>query len=90
MQGSFSELESAVKKKRTRRVRFLAEIDAVMPWTALLAEVVPFYQKGDGSGRPPMELPRMLLMYVAQQCFGLSDEGIEVTGSLCGVPADGL
>ena len=28
-------------------------------------------------GRPPVGLSRMLRMYVAQQCFGLSDEGIE-------------
>ena len=28
-------------------------------------------------GRPPIGLARMLRMYVAQQCFGLSDEGIE-------------
>ena len=28
-------------------------------------------------GRPPLGLSRMLRMYVAQQCFGLSDEGIE-------------
>jgi len=29
------------------------------------------------AGRPPIGLARMLRMYVAQQCFGLSDEGIE-------------
>ena len=28
-------------------------------------------------GRPPIGLARMLRMYVAQQCFGFSDEGIE-------------
>ena len=28
-------------------------------------------------GRPPIGLERMLRMYVAQQCFGLSDEGAE-------------
>lgn len=77
MQSSFSDLEFAAKKKRTRRDRFLAEIEAVTPWAALIAEVEPFYPKGGGRGRPPIPLPRMLRMYVAQQCFGLSDEGIE-------------
>lgn len=77
MQKSFSDLEYAVKKKRTRRDRFLAEIDAVTPWAALWKEIEPFYPKGDGAGRPPIGLARMLRMYVAQQCFGLSDEGIE-------------
>ena len=77
MQSSFSELEYAAKKKQTRRDRFLGEIDAVTPWVALEAEIEPFYPKGEGRGRRPIGLSRMLRMYVAQQCFGLSDEGIE-------------
>lgn len=77
MQSSFSELEYAAKKKQTRRDRFLAEIEAVTPWSALEAEIEPFYPKGAGRGRPPIGVRRMLRMYVAQQCFGLSDEGIE-------------
>ena len=31
----------------------------------------------EGAGRGPIELAHMLRMYMAQQCFGLSDEGIE-------------
>ena len=77
MQRSFSDLEYASKKKVTRRDRFLGEIDAVTPWPALVAEIESFYPKGEGRGRPPIGLARMLRMYVAQQCFGLSDEGIE-------------
>lgn len=77
MQRSFSDLEYDAKKKVTRRDRFLGEIDAVTPWPALLAEVEPFYPKGEGRGRPPIGLARMLRMYIAQQCFGLSDEGTE-------------
>jgi len=77
MQSSFSELEYAAKKRQTRRDRFLAEIEAVTPWSALEAEIEPFYPKGAGRGRPPIGVGRMLRMYVAQQCFGLSDEGIE-------------
>ena len=77
MQASFSELEYAAKKKVTRRDRFLGEINAVTPWSALVAEIQPFYPKGEGRGRPPIGVERMLRMYIAQQCFGLSDEGIE-------------
>jgi IS5 family transposase len=77
MQWSFSELEYASKKKVTRRDRFLSEIEAMTPWSALEAELEPFYPKGGGRGRPPIGLNRMLRMYIAQQCFGLSDEGIE-------------
>jgi IS5 family transposase len=35
MQKRFSDLESAAKKKLTRRDRFLAEIDGVTPWGKL-------------------------------------------------------
>ena len=77
MQSSFSELEYAAKKKQTRRDRFLAEIEAVTPWLVLEQTIAPFYPRSGGRGRPPIGLGRMLRMYVAQQCFGLSDEGIE-------------
>ena len=76
-QSSFSELEYAAKKKQTRRYRFLAEIEAVTPWAELERTLTPFYPSSGGRGRPPIGLARMLRMYVAQQCFGLSDEGIE-------------
>jgi IS5 family transposase len=77
VQRSFSELEYAAKRKQTRRDRFLADIEAVTPWPALVRVIEPFYPKGDGRGRPPIGVERMLRMYVAQQCFGLADEGIE-------------
>lgn len=76
-QTTFSDAEFTNKKKQTRRDRFLAEIEAVTPWPALVAALLPYYPKGDGRGRPPVGLERMLRMYIAQQCFGLSDEGIE-------------
>ena len=76
-QTSFSDVEFASKKKLTRRERFLTEIEAATPWPALVAALLPYYPKGDGRGRPPIGLERMLRMYIAQQCLGLSDEGIE-------------
>lgn len=77
MQTSFSELEYASKKKQTRRDRFLADIEAITPWTSLVSVISSHYPASGGRGRPPIGLERMLRMYVAQQCFGLSDEGIE-------------
>ena len=77
MQKSFSDLEYAVKKKLTRRDRFLTEIDSVTPWGKLHKVIEPFYPKVEGVDRPLIGLAHMLRMYVAQQCFGLSDEGIE-------------
>ena len=77
MQLSFSELEYAQKKKQTRRDRFLGELEAVVPWHDLAEVIAPYYPTTGGRGRPPVGLGRMLRMYIAQQCFGLSDEGIE-------------
>lgn len=76
-QSSFAEAEFASKKRLTRRERFLAEIEAITPWAALVAALLPYYPKGEGRGRPPVGLERMLRMYIVQQCLGLSDEGIE-------------
>ena len=77
MQASFSELEYAAKKRQTRRDRFLAEIEAVTPWLSLTSVIAPHYPSSGGRGRPPVGLDRILRMYVAQQCFGLSDEAME-------------
>jgi transposase, IS5 family len=77
MQKSFSDLEFAAKRKQTRRERFLGEIGALVPWAELIAAIAPFYPKGEGRGRPPVGLERMLRMYVVQHCFALSDEGTE-------------
>jgi IS5 family transposase len=74
-QANFSQLEYAAKKQ-TRRGRFLAENEAVTPWAAL-ERTIPFYLSFGGRGRPPIGLTRTLRMYVAQQCFGLSDDGVE-------------
>ena len=45
-QTSFSDLEYADKTKVTRRDRLLGEIDAVTPWSALVASIEPRYRKG--------------------------------------------
>jgi len=78
MQITFAEAEYAAKKKRTRRDRFLADLERLVPWAALEAQLAPFYHNTDGKpGRPALGLSRMLRMYIVQQCFGFSDEGCE-------------
>ena len=39
--------------KTTRRAAFLAEMERVVPWSALCALIEPFYPK-PGNGRPPI------------------------------------
>jgi IS5 family transposase len=50
-QGSFSQAEYAGKKKQTRRDRFLAEMEQVVPWARLIDRLRPFYPKGERGGR---------------------------------------
>ena len=75
-QGSFAEAEYVGKKKQTRRDKFLAEMEQAVPWSRLVARLVPLYPKGE-RGRPPIPLERMLRVYFVQQWYGLSDEGLE-------------
>ena len=42
-QPAFPDLRDAMKKKQTRRERFLAEMDAVVPWGRLLALIAPHW-----------------------------------------------
>ena len=62
--------------KTTRRAAFLAEMERVVPWTALCALIEPFYPK-PGNGRPPVGVERMLRIYFLQQWFNLSDPAVE-------------
>ncbi|KPL47880.1 transposase, partial [Xanthomonas axonopodis] len=45
MQLSFGDGEYNGKRKRTRREVFLAEMDQMVPWKALLALIEPHYPK---------------------------------------------
>jgi transposase, IS5 family len=75
-QGSFAEAEYTGKKRQTRRDKFLAEMEQVVPWARLVERLRPLYPKGE-RGRPPIGLERMLRVYFVQQWYGLSDEGLE-------------
>jgi transposase, IS5 family len=75
-QGSFSQAEYAGKKKRTRRDKFLAEMEQVVLWGRLVERLKPLYPKGE-RGRPPIGLEKMLRIYFVQQWYGLADEALE-------------
>jgi IS5 family transposase len=75
-QRTFASEAWSRKGKVTRRERFLAEMDQVIPWQRLVALVEPHYPKA-GLGRQPHELERMLRIYFLQQWFNLSDPQAE-------------
>ena len=70
-QGSFERYG-----KKTRREKFLEEMDGVMPWPELESLIAPHYPQ-EGNGRPPVGLSIMLRIYFLQHWFNLSDPGAE-------------
>jgi IS5 family transposase len=51
-QGSFSQAEYAGKKKQTRRDRFLAEMEEVVPWARLVDRLCKRRSKNPSVKRP--------------------------------------
>jgi IS5 family transposase len=62
--------------KRTRKREFLDEMERVVPWTALVQVVEPYYPKAK-TGRPPFGIETMLRIHYLQQWFALSDPAME-------------
>lgn len=77
MQLSFADAEHTGKRKRTRREIFLAEMEQVVPWNALLKLIAPHYPKMGRPGRQPYPLATMLRIHFLQQWYALSDPGME-------------
>ena len=75
-QRTFAGIAWSPKGKVTRRERFLAEMDAVIPWAQLRVPIEPYYPKA-GHGRQPLGLEKMLRIYFLQQWFNLSDPQAE-------------
>ena len=75
-QLTFASIAWSRKGKVTRREQFLAEMDAVIPWSRLLALIEPHYPKA-GNGRQPLGLEKMLRIHFLQQWFNLSDPQAE-------------
>jgi hypothetical protein len=54
-QLSFYQAEYGSKKKLTRRDKFLAEMESVVPWERLIAVIEPYYPKSGKRGRPRLD-----------------------------------
>jgi len=77
-QIGFGDYEQSTAKKRTRRERFLAEMEAVVPWKALVDLIEPHYPRTSSKGgRPPYPLETMLRVHLMQQWYDLSDPAME-------------
>lgn len=76
-QRNFVSAEYAMKKKRTRREKFLVEMERIVPWSRLIAVIEPLYPTSGRVGRQPIGVPKMLCMYCVQQWYGLAGEALE-------------
>jgi IS5 family transposase len=77
-QLGFGDYEQSTAKKRTKRERFLSEMEVVVPWKALIDLIEPHYPKSSSKGgRPAYPLATMLRIHLMQQWYSLSDPAME-------------
>lgn len=67
---------SIAHQKKLKCEKFLNEMERVMPWSAMLDVIAPFYTEKQ-LGRKHKELKMMLKTHFLQQWYDLSDPGIE-------------
>ena len=69
-------LDLKLSVKKTRKREFLAHMERVAPWAALVVLIAPYCPEGR-TGRPPFALETMLRTHFLQQWFSLSDPAME-------------
>ena len=75
-QITFSDIEYGNRKRITKREEFLDIMEEIIPWDEWVEFVRPYYPSSK-RGRPVKGIETMLRMYLLQNRFNLSDEGIE-------------
>lgn len=75
-QLTFAEAEYNAKKRKTRREKFLEQMDALIPWKQLERKIQQYYPKS-GQGRQPYPLNVMLRVHCMQLFYNLSDPAME-------------
>ena len=71
-----SGLNLAANGRSTRKAKFLIEMNALVPRSALCALIEPHYPNA-GNGRPSIGLQRMLCIHFLLLWFNLADEACE-------------
>jgi IS5 family transposase len=76
VQQTFTDIEYANRKRRTKKDIFLKMMDEIIPWTEWIANIKPIYYDNK-VGRPARGIELMLRMFLLQAWYNLSDEGVE-------------
>jgi IS5 family transposase len=66
IQISFTDAEYGIKRKRTRREFFLAELGGMVPWKEIEGLIEPVYPKA-GNSRRPYEASVTIRIHFIQQ-----------------------
>jgi len=75
-QQSFADFAYSNRKRKTKREEFLDIMDEVIVWEEWTSLVLPYYPNSN-RGCPTRGAEVMLRMYLLQNWFNLSDEGVE-------------
>ena len=77
-QLGFSDWERSPVRKQTRKEKFLCGMETVLPFSALVKLMEPFYpQVGPQGGRLPYGLETMLRIHLMQNWWSLRDDAME-------------
>jgi len=76
-QTSFSNNGFDHYRKKTRRERFLEDMETVIPWKERCDAIEPFYPKPQGAGRRSIGIERMRRIHFVQHGFNLSNPTAE-------------
>ena len=71
-----SDLGLSLSTKKTRKRKFLEQMQQVVPWKDLVALIAPYASEGR-KGRPPFPVEMLLRIHFMQQWFTLSDPAME-------------
>jgi len=76
-QQSFAAEDFETYRKKTRKEKFLEEMETIIPWKELSEVIEPYYPKPRKAGRRPIGIERMLRIHFLQHWFELSDPAAE-------------
>jgi IS5 family transposase len=77
-QLGFGDYEQCTAKKPTKREKFLAEMEKVVPWKPLIDLIEPHYPRTSSKGgRPSYPMATMLRIHFMQKWYSLSDPAME-------------